>query len=416
MPEGITMKKLTALSLGSLKTEGYHRDRECVGLYVQVRPKTSGEGVVRSWLYRYKSPITRKGRWMGLGSCDVIGIHEARDLARAARRLVTLGADPIDYRNAKTEADRQAALQHEASRMTFRMCCDQSVPGMVAKSRNEKHAKQFRESLDRACEAFGDVAVSAIDSQMVIKFLTPIWEKTPETASRIRNRVERVLDWAKAKKFREGDNPAAWKGNLEHALFAKPKGENHHEAMSHKDVPAFMVELRKQSKIADRALELLILTATRTGEVRFAKWSEFDLEGRLWTVPGERMKAGKPHTVPLSDQAITLLQSLPRDSEYVFASRGGVINEKALNIALNALTNNGYTVHGFRSTFRDWAGDATTFDSETVEHALAHEVGSKVAQAYRRGSGLEKRKLLMQAWASFCSGDTASAKIVRLHA
>jgi integrase len=410
------MKKLTALSIASLKTEGYHRDPECTGLYVQVRPKTSGNGVVRSWLYRFKSPITGKGRWMGLGPCDCVTIHEARDLARAARKLVTFGADPIDRRNATAEAERQAALKEAASTMTFRMCCEQAVPGMVAGSRNATHVKQVKESLDRACKAFGDVAVSAIDFAMMTKFLTPIWERTPVTADRIRNRVERVLDWAKAKGFRDGENPARWAGNLEFAQFAKPKDKKHHQAMPYGDMPAFMVELRKRrDKNSARALELLILTATRTNEVRLAKWDEFDFAKRLWVIPDERMKVGHPHTVPLSDQAVALLQSMPKDGAFVFRGRGAVINETALAELLQGITGNGCTVHGFRSTFSDWAHDKTAHDHSTIEHSLAHQVGSKVAQAYRRGSGLEKRTLLMQQWANHCDGAAEADNVVKLH-
>jgi integrase len=408
-------KRLTALSLGSLKREGYYRDRETTGLYVQVRPKTNGGGFVKSWLYRFKSPITGKGRWMGLGSCDVIGIHEARDLAKAARRLVTLGADPIDRRLATIEQERQAALQARANTMTFRMCCEQAVRGMVAGSRNATHVKQVRKSLDRACEAFGDVAVSAIDFAMMTKFLTPIWERTPTTADRIRNRVERVLDWAKAKGFRDGENPARWTGNLEFAQFAKPKGKRHHQAMPYDSVPAFMTALRKRETNSARALELLILTGTRTGEVRFAKWNEIDLDRRLWVMPAERMKVGQPHTVPLSDQAMKLLQSMPRAGEYVFPGRGEVMNETAMAELLQGITGKGCTVHGFRSTFSDWAHDKTAHDHSTIEHSLAHQVGSKVAQAYRRGSGLEKRKVLMQQWANHCDGAAESSKVVRLH-
>jgi integrase len=191
---------------------------------------------------------------------------------------------------------------------------------MVAGSRSKKHAKQFKESLDRACDAFGDVAVSAIDFAMMTKFLTPIWEQTPVTADRLRNRIERVLDWAKAKGFRDGENPARWAGNLEHAQFAKPKEKNHHQAMPYADLPAFMVELRKRETNSAHALELLILSAARRSEVRFAKWSEFDLERRLWVIPAERMKVGQPHTIPLSDQAMKLLQAMPRIGEYELAS------------------------------------------------------------------------------------------------
>jgi integrase len=416
------MKKLTVMSLNALKTEGLHRDPETTGLYVQVTFKRHGNersaehGVVRSWAYRFKSPVTGKARCMGLGSCDCVTIHEARELARAARKIVTFGGDPIEQRIAKQVAERQAYLQEQASRMTFRQCVEQAVPGMVANSRNDKHQRQFKASLLKACESFGDVSVAAIDSAMITKFLTPMWNATPTTADRLRNRIERVLDWAKAKGFRTGDNPAAWKGNLEHALFTKPdKKQRHHEALPYADLPAFMVRLRERNTTIARALEFCILTAARSNEVRNAKWTDIDLSKRLWVVPAEAMKRGLAHTVPLSDAAMPLLAGLDQSTTYVFPGRdGGQFNDTALGDTLKAI-GVPVTTHGFRSTFSDWAHDRATFDHETIEHSLAHGVGSKVAQAYRRGTGLEKRVKLMEAWANFCDGTAEADNVVKLH-
>src|SRR5262249_50879304 len=266
------MKKLTALNLHSIKTEGFHRDPDCTGLYVQVSYRQQGDkrdpshGFVRSWVYRFKSPITGKGRYMGLGSCDCVGIHRAREDARWARECVTQGYDPIEVRASERAERRQAHLQEEASRMTFRMCVEQCLPGMIKNSKSPRHRNQVTQSLQQACDAFGDVAVSAIDTPMISKFLTPIWEATPPTADRIRNRVERVLDWAKAKGFRTGENPAAWKGNLKHMQFEKPKGQKHHKALPYADLLAFMTKLRERDTTGARALELLILTAARSDE------------------------------------------------------------------------------------------------------------------------------------------------------
>ena len=289
---------------------------------------------------------------------------------------------------------------------------------MVAKSRNEKHQRQFKDSLLKACESFGDVSVAAIDFQMITKFLTPIWNATPTTADRVRNRIERVLDWAKAKGFREGDNPAAWKGNLEHALFTKPeKKQRHHEALPYADLPAFMARLRERNTTIARALEFLILTAARSNEVRNAKWTDIDLNKRLWVVPAEAMKRGLPHTVPLNDAAMTLLNGLDQSGVYVFlGTTGELFNETGLADTLKAM-GVPVTVHGFRSTFSDWGHDKFGFDfHEAIEHSLAHGVGSKVAQAYRRGTGLEKRVKLMQAWADYAGGAAEADNVVKLHA
>ena len=414
-------KKLTALSLASIKEEGFHRDQECTGLYVQVSFKQRGDtrdeanGFVRSWVYRFKSPITGKGRYMGLGSCDCVTIHEARELARAARKIVTFGGDPIEQRIAKQTAERQAYLQEQASRMTFAMCVEQCLPGMIKNSKSPRHRNQVTRSLEQACEAFGDVAVSAIDTPMISKFLTPIWEATPATADRTRNRVERVLDWAKAKGFRTGENPAAWKGNLKHMQFEKPKGQKHHDALPYADLPAFMVKLRERNTMAARGLELLILTGARFDEVRSATWDEFNLDKRLWVVPGERMKEGVVHTVPLSGAAMALLQSLERTSKYVFpGAGGGPLGTGAFGETITALKAD-TTTHGLRTTFSTWVDEETDFDEATREHALAHSVGTKVAQAYARGEKLGKRKLLMQAWADYADGTAEGANVVKLH-
>lgn len=398
-------KRLTPLAVAHLSKEGVHRDYgdgAAVGLYVQVTKSARG-GYTRSWLYRFASPITGKQRWMGLGPCDAIGLAEARDLARAARRLVKLGVDPIEHRNATIKAEREAALREQASRMTFEACAEAYLGEHLNRYRNAKHQAQWRTSLDRANKAFGGLNVAEIDTPTLVKFLTPIWRATPETGSRIRGRIEKVLDWAKARGFREGENPARWKGHLEHLLSRKPKA-NHHAAMPFGEIPGFMARLRQRESISARALEFLILTACRSGEVRGATWREIDLDSATWTIPAERMKAGREHTVPLSDRAVAILKNLPRCGGYVFpgAREGRPLSDMTLTEMLRGMNGNGYKVHGFRSTFRDWAGDCTAYDREVIEHALAHKLPDKVEAAYRRSSALNKRRKLMEAWAAYC--------------
>jgi integrase len=374
-------------------------------------------GTTKSWVYRYTSPVSKKVRWMGLGSVDVIPLAEARTLAKAARRLVTLGADPIEERIRTKAAEHEAYLREQASKMTFAACAQAYLEGRLDKFRNDKHKKQWQKSLTLASKHFGDLNVGEITTPMVIKYLEPIWREVPETASRLRGRLEQVFDWAKVHQFRDGDNPAAWKGNLQH-VFEKGKGGNY-AAMPFAEVPAFMTQLRERESSSAKALEFLILTAARSGEARLAVWDEIDLDKRLWTIPAGRMKANKLHEVPLSKQAVALLKSLPRIGDYVFpgAIEGKPLSDMALMQQLRGLDANGYKAHGFRSSFRDWAGDLGQFDREVIEHALAHKLPDETERAYRRGTALKKRELLMQSWANYLDGvATESAGVVQLHA
>jgi integrase len=421
-------KGLTPFGINALTSEGYTRDHgegAARGLYVQVAlrekagERSAEHGVSRSWIFRYTSPVTKRVRWMGLGSCDVIGLAEARNLAKAARRLVTLGVDPIEYRRSTAQAERDAALKEAASRMTFRQCVEGYLAAHLGSFRNEKHKAQWRSTLERANQAFGDLPVGKIDTPMLAKFLEPIWLKTPETGSRLRGRIERVLDWATVRRFRGDENPARWRGHLEHVLSAKPKSQ-HHAAMPFDQLPQFMARLRELNSISARALELLVLTATRTGEVLNASWAEIDLTTRRWTIPAGRMKAGREHTIPMSDRVVEILEGLPHIGDYVFpgAVEGKPLSDMALLQLLRGMDANGYRVHGFRSTFRDWAGERTNYDREVVEHALAHKLPDKVEAAYRRGTAAEKRARLMRAWSQFCEADSSetSAKVTSLRA
>ncbi len=424
-------KRLTPKGVLALRKEGYYADSEAVGLYVQVAYRQKGKhekgekrgkpkldkkhGVSRSWVYRFTSPVTKRVRWMGLGSCDVVSLAEARDLAKHARKLVTFGADPIEHRKATVAAERQAYLYEQASKMTFGDCVEAYLAEHLDSFRNEKHQWQWRETLGRAAKAFGDLSVGVIDAPMVIKFLTPIWSKTPETGSRLRGRIEKVLDWARVHQFRDGDNPARWQGHLEH-VFASAKGGSY-AAMPYADVPGFMVRLRARDGVSAKALELLILTAARSGEIRGAKWNEIDLDKKLWVVPGERMKLNKEHTVPLSEQAVALLKALPHVGDYVFpgAVEGKPLSDMALMQLLRGMDANGYKVHGFRSAFRDWAGDETDFENETIEFALAHSIPDSTKAAYRRYRALNKRALLMQAWCDYLESAVLADNVSRLH-
>jgi integrase len=417
-------KKLTVRGVAALKVKGgsearkhsFERDPETPGLAVQVsfRQKDGvldkAHGVTRSWVFIYTSPTVRKAdgkravRHMGLGPCDVISLAEARALAKAARRLVVLGADPIEHRIATLTAERDAQLREKASRMTFRDCAEGLLATQLKKFKNDKHKAQWRSTLGLANRAFGDLPVQEIDEAKLLKLLHPLWNKTPETASRLRGRIEKVLAWA-TPQFRQGENPARWDNNLDVKLGTRPKAK-HHEAMPYADLPAFMARLRERESMSARALEFLILTATRTGEIIGAKWDEIDLGAKTWTIPAERMKARQAHVVPLSDRAVALLGALPRIGAYIFpgAVEGKPLSNMAMRELLKGMDANGYTCHGFRSSFRDWAGDNTNFEHETAEFALAHGVPNKTTAAYRRYTSLEKRKLLMQQWANYCAG------------
>jgi len=415
-------KRLTPKGVLALKREGYHADSDAVGLYVQVAHRQRAgtldkkHGVTRSWVYRYTSPVTKKVRMMGLGPCDVISLAKARETAKACREMVVLGGDPIEARREKRAADHEQRIREQASTMTFAACVDQYLAEHLNSFRSDKHRAQWKETLGRASKAFGDLNVAEIDTPMVVKFLTPIWHRTAETGSRVRARVERVLDWAKVHQFRDGENPARWKGHLEH-VFASAKGGNF-SAMPFAEVPAFMTKLRERDSVSAKGLEFLILTATRSGEVREATWDEFDDPDnpKLWTIPADRMKAGKEHTVPLSKQARALLKALPRVGDYVFpgAVEGKPMSNMAMLQQLRGLDANGYVPHGFRSSFRDWAGDLGQFDREVVEHALAHKLPDKVEAAYRRGTALPKRERLMQAWGNYLDNPELGENVVSI--
>jgi integrase len=379
------------------------------GLYLQV-----STGGTKAWLFRYMR--SGRARKMGLGPVHTVTLAAARESATEARRAILAGLDPIDERLAK----RQAARLAVASIATFREVAERYVEAHRAGWRNEKHAGQWTATLVRyVYPVIGGLSVASIDSALVLKIVEPIWSHKPETAKRVRGRIEAVLDYAKARGLRSGDNPAAWKGHLDKLLPSPSKVRQikHHHALPYEEMPEFVCELRLRSSVSAKALEFLILTAARTGEVIGARWSEIDRNAQVWTIPARRMKGGREHRVPLSRRALEIFDELSVAGEFVF--RGRDENRPLSNMALlemvRGLSESGETVHGFRSTFRDWAAEQTSYPNFVVEMALAHAVADKVEAAYRRGDLLLKRTQLMADWATYCDRTGKSARIYSLH-
>jgi integrase len=414
MPKRI-VAGLSARRVATEKRAGLHGDGG--GLYLQVAPTGA-----KTWIYRYQ--IAGRRRDMGLGSADVYSLAEAREKARTARRSVADGIDPI-------EARRQARLSArlaDAKAMTFRAAAEAYIEAHLAGWKNPKHAAQWPATLAAyAYPVLGELPVAAVDTGFVMKAVEPIWTEKPETASRVRGRIESVLDWARARGYRDGENPARWKSHLSNLLPARSKVRRveHYAALPYAELPKFLGELRRRDSTAALALEFAILTAARTGEVLGATWAEIDLANHLWVIPAARMKAGREHRVPLSASAMKILERLAmaKTGEHVFpgAKPGGPLSQMAMLMLLRRMERpdpgsgpgQALTAHGFRSTFSDWAAEQTNTPSEVREMALAHTVGDKVEAAYRRGDLFAKRRELAEAWGRFCQGGGA-AKIVPL--
>lgn len=405
-----TIGKLTALAVSQAKRRGYYGDGG--GLFLQV----SASGA-KSWVFRFKE--AGRLREMGLGPTHTIGLAEARQKAQDCRRARLDGRDPIEAR----KAQRMQVKLEAAKAVTFAACAEQYIASHKAGWRNDKHAAQWPATLGTyAYPVFGGLPVQAVDVALVMKAIEPIWTVKPETAGRVRGRIESILDWATTRGYRTGENPARWRGHLENLLPARSKVRRveHHAALPYPEIGGFMVELRQQEGVAARALEFAILTAARTGEVIGARWDEIDIAERQWTVPPERMKAGKEHRVPLSDAALTIVENLAaiRQGDHVFpggkASRP--ISNMAMLMLLRRMGRGDLTAHGFRSSFRDWAAERTTFPGDVAEMALAHAVGDKVEAAYRRGDLFQKRRQLSDAWAKFCDSPTTTGEVVPIRA
>jgi integrase len=391
--------KLKALDVTRAKQPGHYGDGG--GLYLLIGPTGA-----KSWVYRFRE--RGRLREMGLGPVHTISLAQARERARLCREQRLDGLDPIEARKA-VRAQTRLDL---ARAMTFRQCAEAYIAAHQAGWTNPKHAAQWPATLGAyVYPILGAVPVQAVDVGLVMKALEPIWTKKAETASRVRGRIESVLDWATTRGYRTGENPARWKGHLENLLpkKAKVRQVEHHAALPYAELPAFIAELRRQEGIGARALEFAILTASRTGEVLGARWSEIDLERRLWVIPARRMKAGREHRVPLSEPALSILAAVGevRESDLVFP--GGRDRQPLSNRAMLAVLQRMgrvETVHGFRSTFSDWCTEQTNFPSEARELALAHSVGTAVERAYRRTDLFEKRRQLAAAWARFCATQT----------
>ncbi|MGI4951183.1 MAG: tyrosine-type recombinase/integrase [Janthinobacterium lividum] len=391
------MGKLTALAVKRLVTPGRHGDGD--GLWLQVR-----DAEHRSWLFRFK--LHGRAREMGLGALSDMPLVEARDAAAACRRLVRDGIDPIDHRDA-ARAAAKAKAQSQAN--TFREVATRYIESHAAGWRNPKHVAQWTATLTTyAYPMFGDRSVAAIDTALVLKALEPIWREKSETASRLRGRIQSVLDYATAQGWRTGDNPARWRGHLSNLLPAARDVTKvvHHPALPLAELPALMAQLITKTGTAPLALRFVILTACRTGEAIGARWQE--IEGDTWTVPAERMKAGREHRVPLSAPALAILAEMhplkasPADFVFPGPGKAGHLSNMALTALLRRMKLDTITVHGFRSTFRDWAAEVTAYSREVAEMALAHSLKDKTEAAYRRGDLLEKRKAMMTEWAAFC--------------
>ena len=388
--------RLTALAVQRATKRGMYGDG--AGLYLQV-----AEGGSKSWILRFKRG--GRTRHFGIGPLHVVSLAEARLRASVARLMLLDGRDPIEARRASRAATAKV--------MTFDQCAAAYIaahrPGWTA-----THAEQWRQTIATfANPVIGDMDVRAIETADVMRVLGDLWKQKTITASRLRGRIEAILDWARVRGYRTGENPARWRGHLDHLLPPKRKVRpvRHFAALPYSEIAAFMTDLRKRDGVSARALGFAILTATRSGETLGCAWAEIDLGQKLWVIPSTRTKAAKEHRVPLSDRAIAILSEMSAirgGSDFVFsARRGRPLAKLALFNALRRMGRGDLTAHGFRSTFRDWAGNETAFPRELAEQALGHAIGDETERSYRRGDALERRRAMMDAWASYCDQPSA---------
>ncbi|MDP5211113.1 site-specific integrase [Microbulbifer sp. 2205BS26-8] len=399
------MGKLTVKEIEGIKAPGKYDDGDGLRLIVRA----SG---AKSWVLRYQ--LHGKRREMGLGSLDDVGLKKARAEAGVQRKLILQGVDPVNERRRIQQQQKSVAQSKKAQRATFKDVADFYIQSHREGWKSAKHAQQWENTLKQyAHPVIGDKAPCEITTDHVLKILKPIWLGKSETASRVRNRVELVLDAAKARGLREGENPARWRGHLDKLLpkRSKVRKVKHHSALPWAELPAFIREVSKREGLAFSAIELTILTATRTSEALEATWDEVDFITKTWTIPGERMKAGKTHRVPLASPVVALLESLPRidDNPHLFPGqrKGRPLSNMAMLMALRRMQRDDLTIHGFRSSFRDWAGEATPHPRDVCEQALAHSLGDSVEAAYRRGDLFEKRRTLMADWAAYATSALA---------
>jgi integrase len=403
------LEKLVAVNLPRMTKPGMHSDGG--GLYLQITKPGA-----KTWIFRYAAD--GRTRDMGLGAFHAVSLSDARTKAAECRNLRSKGIDPIDRR----DAEKQAAVIEAAKAVTFSECATQYIADHSGAWRNAKHKAQWENTIATYAEsAIGKLSVGAIDTSLVLKVLQPIWATKNETASRVRGRLESILDWAKVRGYRSGENPARWRGHLDHLLARPSKVQTvrHHPALPTDGVGRFVADLRTRAGVSPRALEFLILTAARTGEVVGALWPEIDTVKKIWTVPASRMKAGREHKVPLSDRALEILKEMRplglKDGPiFPGGSKGKGLSAMALEMLVRRMNGkskpptwcdeNGAAIvpHGFRSTFRDWASEFTGYSREAIEMSLAHAIADKTEAAYRRGELLEKRRRLLNEWEKFC--------------
>lgn len=397
--------ELSAIEVGRLITPGYHRVGGVAGLILQVT-----ETGARSWILR--ATVGGKRRDIGLGGFPDVTLAGAKEAARAARLKIKGGIDPVQ----DARAQRSALAAARASAMPFTDAAAKYIAAHESGWKNAKHGAQWSATLETyAYPIIGKIVVADIETAHIMRVLEPIWTTKTETASRLRGRIESVLDWATVRGYRKGDNPARWRGHLDQLLPARSKVQKveHHAALNYKELSGFILALRKHAGMSALALEFAILTAARSGEVRGATWAEIDTDAAVWTIPASRMKAAKEHRIPLSDAVLALLAALPRmaGTDLVFPNtKGEPLSDMALTAVLRRM-NAGVTAHGFRSTFRDWAGETTAYPREVIEHALAHQLKDKAEAAYARGSLFDKRRRLMDDWAKFCATVATAASV-----
>lgn len=402
--------KLTALKVSKETKRGFYADGG--NLYLQIT-----EAGVKSWILRYM--VEGKAKTMGLGAVHAVTLAEARDKAADCRKLISAGIDPLHAR----KSDQAKAKAETEKTQTFRQCAETYIESHKDAWRNAKHKWQWENTMERfAYPVIGDLPVQEVDVSLVLKILEPIWKTKTETATRVRSRIELILDSAKSKGLRGGENPARWRGHLQN-LLAKPskiRKVKHQPALPYAEINGFLTKLKAEEGIAAIALTFAILTATRTSETIKAEWQEFDIKAKLWTIPDERMKAGREHRVPLSDAAVQILRDMQKQQKalgldkcpYVFTLHklGKPMSNMAMLMLIRRMNRKDITVHGFRSSFRDWGAEQTHYPREVAETALAHISGDKVELAYRRSDLFDKRRQMMDAWARYCATPQNKAK------
>ena len=404
-------KRLSALKVSRLianEKSGLYPDGG--GLYLQKKPQGGA-----SWVFRYKMGGRTTSRDMGLGSAIAVSLSRARTSADEARNLIAAGADPIENRRAQRAAETLEA----AKSISFRDCAEKYIAAHKAGWRNAKHAGQWTFTLETyVYPAFGSLSVASVDTGLVLKVIEPIWTTKTETASRVRGRIESILDWAKVRGYRTGENSARWRGHLDKLLPARNKVRKvkHHEALPYAEIGAFMESLREHQSIIAKAIEWLILTATRSDETTSARWDEIDFQAKAWVIPGLRMKTGLKHRIPLSSPALKILRTLLKQEtgEYIFPGKrvGRPLSASTLLVFLKRMGQSDLTVHGFRTTFRDWTAEQTNYPREVAEMALTHTVSDNVEAAYRRGDLFDKRKRLMTDWGKYCGIPSTPEEVV----